>query len=391
MTGPIRNIWLIAVVVQGTLGFLIGVYEATCGAYFYERLGSEINSGHAITLATLLLVIRQGLMTFFELPAGALADTIGHRKVVIFSWIVRALFFVSLSALWFCDSVATAFAWGLLASVFWAISYTLFNGAFAAWCVDYLRKPEPEVRFAWLSSRYFNYYAVAFAAGIPAGILFYVNGLPILIYGVLAFLSFVCTIFCLRRMRAPQKSQSIRSANITQREMFKSMRERLIRSVGACREGPILFWIIITFGSYMFLLSLVLFLWPVYLKETTGSDRFSPLWVGIAIIMALLFVVSSRALVVINYIWTKIRGAGSHIDLFAKIYLGSAAASSLAVVFLSWAAATNAATITHLAIAVFTVVFSWGFMGPCFETLINHYIGPEQEGAGHHHILWQPG
>lgn len=375
MNKQLKNIWIIALVVQVTLGFLIGVYEATCGAYFYERFGSEINSGRAIMLATLLLVIRQCLMTIFEMPAGALADTIGRVQVIVISWLVRAAFFICLAALWFCKNVSSAFALGLVASVLWAVSYTLFNGAFSAWCADYLKEKVPGTTYAWLSTRYFNYYAIAFAAGIPVGIIFYLKELPALIYVILALLSFLCVGFCLLKMRENKSIQFIDRHRVAAASIFGKMRKRLMGSFVACRERPILFWIIMTYGSYMFLLSLVLFLWPVYLKESTGADKFSPQWIKLAVVMAILFVVSSRTLVIINNWWAKKKGKESYVKLFSWFYIVASLASSCGVFGLSYATATATDSFAHLAVALLVVVFSWGFIGPCFETLVNHYIG----------------
>lgn len=373
----VKKIWKISLIVQTTLGFLIGVYEATCGAYFYEKLGSAIDAQRAIFLATALLVLRQGLMTLFEMPAGALADTIGRMQVVVLSWLLRGCFFIVLSMMWFCDTVNGALAWGVVASVFWAISYTLFNGAFSAWCVDYLREKSCGVSYAWLVSRYFNYYAIAFALGIPTGIVFYLLRLPFFIFIILSFLCFVTMAYCVGQMRESHINFQDRH-KVVPSHIFNLMRARLKLSFFACAKKPVLLWLVMTQGSYMFLLSLVLFLWPVFLKESTGSDKYSPLWMALAIGMAILFVISSRVLIYLNQHWSK-KGDDSHIKSFIWLFFGASVFSSVGVIALGYTTLIGINHLIYLAMAVFFVVFSWGFMNPSYETLINHFIGASDE------------
>ncbi len=146
------HLWKVAYIVQFNLGFLLGVFETTGGAYFYDRFGGQVNPTKAILLATSLLVVRQAFITFFELPSGALADTIGRKNVVVFSWLARSGFFLFLGSLRFCSTIELVFWVGFIASILWAISYSFLNGAFSAWCMDYIRECCPTVSYSELFS-----------------------------------------------------------------------------------------------------------------------------------------------------------------------------------------------------------------------------------------------
>ncbi len=143
----IRKLWWICMIVQGAIGLANGLYLFTYGPYFYEKFGGATYPATAMLLTTILLGLRQGLVALLEVPTGALADAIGRSHVVVLSWAMRVLFFLFLALIWICHTPATSFVWRVMASIAFALSYTMFNGAFSAWCADTLRERAPHVQY----------------------------------------------------------------------------------------------------------------------------------------------------------------------------------------------------------------------------------------------------
>ncbi len=378
-SAAVKRVMTVVLVVQSVIGFSMGVYETTCGAYFYERFGGSVNPSTAILLATALLAVRQGLITLLEMPSGALADTIGRVQVVVISWIARTAFFISLAAMWFCSNITLAVICGVVASIFWAICYTCFNGAFSAWCVDYLHENAPEYPYSMLASRSHNYFVTAAAVGTPIGIIFYLSGLPSLIYAVVGLSCFLCMGYCLMQMKETVLVQFVERSQVTSTTIFRNVRGKLWQSCTACWERPMLFWIVLTFGSFMFLLNIVEFLWPIFLKTTTGASKWSVEWIGLAMGCNIACVISSRLFVWISKRFNEVGNPVQRLTLFSWVFAGSSIVSALMVIWHGYATAYGVNSFSLLVITVLSVLIAYGFMGGCFETLINHYIGKSNE------------
>lgn len=379
MSQPVKSIMAVVLVVRSVIGFSMGAYEATCGAYFYERFGGAINPSTAILLATGLLAARQGLITLLEMPTGALADTIGRVQVIVISWICRTAFFICLAAMWFCDSVPLAVAVGVVASIFWAVFYTCFNGAFSAWCADYLRENAPEYPYSMLASYSHNYYTTAAAIGTPIGILFYLNGYPSLIYAIIGLMSFICMGYCLLHMKETRSLEFVDRSRVTPVGLFRKMRDRMWQSCVACKKRPEIFWVVMTFGVFLFLLNIIKFLWPVFLKETIGANMWSLMWIGLAMSCDIACAISARFFVWVSRKFNEIDNPLRRLSLFSWVFSGSAVVSAITVIIHGYATAHKFNSFGLLVMTVLVVVVSYGFMGSLFETLINHYIGDRND------------
>ncbi len=375
----VKKIMTVVLVVRSVIGFTMGAYEATYGAYFYERFGGSINPSTAILLATGLLAARQGLITLLEMPTGALADTIGRVRVVMLSWIARTAFFFCLAAMWFFDSIPVAFACGVLASIFWAIFYTCFNGAFSAWCADYLKENAPEYPYSMLASYSHNYYTAAAAIGTPVGILFYLQGYPFVIYTIIGAMSLACMAYSMKRMTESQTIRFVARNEITTSVVLKRMRDRVVKSCDACRKRPEIFWVVMTFGAFMFLLNIIKFVWPIFLKETTGSGKWSVMWIGLAMGCDIACAISARLFVWMSKRFNEIGDPFKRLTIFTWIFSGSAIISALVVMANGYATAYKMNSFGLLVGTVLVVVISYGFMGSLFETLVNHFIGDSND------------
>lgn len=381
MTPELKKIWWIAFLVQVTFGFTIGLYLFTWGPYFYESFGGTANASSAILFTTILLAVRQGLVTLLELPTGALADTMGRAHTVVLSWGVRVLFFISLVAIWVADSVGGKFAWSLIASIAFSLSYTMFNGSFSAWCVDSLKERAPDVTYTWLVSRFYGYRSIAETVGGLLAIWLYLKNLSYVGFSLAAVISFVCMGYLMGKMEEVKSLKFIGHTGANIAGIIKKMGEIIGKSTQTCARTPVLFWIILSYASFMFLLNLVDYLWPVYIQSQSGiTKEFGRDWVLIMVAGQALMTVSSRFLAWINDRWVKNGGITKHMIGLRRLYVLTSIASALAVIVLSWMTAYNSVTIFVFAACVVAVQFSFGIVGPCFESLVNHYVPAESAG-----------
>lgn len=375
----VRKLWWITLVVQTTLGFTNGLYLFTYGPYFYQKFGGAINPANAMLLTTILLGVRQGLVALLEVPTGALADAVGRVHVVILSWVVRVLFFISLAVIWVCNSPASAFAWGIVASIAFALNYTFFNGAFSAWCMETLREKAPGVSYGWLSSRFYSYQFFAGIIGGLLGVYLYIVHIPFAGFLLAAFLGFCVMGFCMSKMKEVRSLHFLERQQVQFSTITRRMGEIIGKSAQICSKTPVLFWIVFTYGSYMFLLNLVMYLWPVYFEAKTGkSADFGRNWMAIVVASELLTFFGSRLVVKLNQKWSRQGGIKSHLIGFRRIFTGAAFFSAVVIIGLSFEIGYRGNGLHLFPASVIIVLLAYGIIAPCFETLINAYIPAEE-------------
>lgn len=375
----VRKLWWITLIVQTTLGFTNGLYIFTYGPYFYQKFGGEINPANAMLLTTILLGVRQGLVALLEVPTGAFADAIGRAHVIILSWVVRVFFFVSLAVIWLCQSPSTAFAWGLVASIAFAINYTFFNGAFSAWCVDILREKAPHVSYGWLSSRFYSYQFIGDLIGGVLAVYLYLIQLHFVGFLLAGFISFCLMGYLMSRMKEVRSLHFLNQQQVQFSTITRRIGEIIGKSSQICFNKPVLFWIVLTYGSYMFLLNLVVYLWPVYFQSVAGKQsNYGQNWILIIVISQLLRFFSSRFLVRLNQKWLKTGGVAKHLTGFRRLFIGVAIFASLLIISLSVEIFLQKNDVFLFPSAIIAVILAYGIMGPGFETLINAYIPVEE-------------
>lgn len=372
-----RKLWWVALIVQVAWGFTEGIYMYIWGPYFYEKFGSPISPAHAMFLTTILLGLRQGLVALLEIPTGALADAIGRVHAVILSWVARVVFFVCLAAIWLCHTVSFAFTFGMLASVAFALSYTLFNGAFSAWCMDKLKEINAPVNYTWLAARFMSYRSFSTIFGTLLGVGCYIVGLPFFGFCIAAIVSFAGMGFCMSQVEETRNIEFVRWKKGQLSKVTRRIGEIIGKGFDVSLKTPVLFWIILTYGAFMFLVNIVCYLWPVYLHSRGGVQNFSSTWLVVASLAPILMFVGSRALAWLNDRWSHSGGTSAHIIAIRRIFVGFALFSALFVLGLSWETLYQPIGVFFFPGAVLFVLLSFGVISPCFETLVNHYIPPE--------------
>ena len=374
----VKKLWRITLVTQSLIGITNGFYLYTYGPYFYEKFGGSSDPKTAMLLMTILLGLRQGLVALFEVPTGALADAIGRVNVIILSWIMRIFFFVSLAAIWFSHSTSTAFLLGIIASIGFAFCYTLFNGSFSAWCMETIREKAPQITYGWLASRYFGYHALGEIVGGLSAIFFYVYGYAHFGFLIAALLSFAGYGYAQTKMEESGLLSFLNIRDVHLSVITRRIGEIIGKGVKVCAKTPVLFWIILTYGAFMFLLNLVKYLWPVFLKTNFGTGQnFVRNWILIMVGSQLLMACSSRLLVWLNKKWTADGGIKRHFTGFQRIFIGTALVSAISILILSLDTAFHIFALYSFPVTIVIVILSFGIIAPCFETLVNAYIPVE--------------
>ncbi len=278
----VRELRRVTTVVYTAIGAMNGLFLYVWGPYFMAHF-SVGDASAAITITMILFAMRQALVALLEVPAGALADTIGRGHVVILAMVSRSVFFLSLAAISFCTQLYSAVCWGVLASIGYAVAYTFFNGAYSAWCADRLRTIAPAVPYAWISTRYTIYESIGEVIGAVLSITLYVLHFPFLIFFGGAVLAYGMMGYCFNRMPGSGTKARERGA-LRLAAIMRTLGDRVADSILVCRRHPVLLWVTLVFGAYGFLMSLVVHLWPVYLHAIIGADQLGVEWISIAVI-----------------------------------------------------------------------------------------------------------
>ncbi len=157
--------------------------------------------------------------------------------------------------------------------------------------------------------------------------------------------------------------------------VIKRMGEIVARSSQICTRTPVLFWIILTFGSYMFLLTIVTYLWPVYFEShASGSTNYIRNWILIILVSEGSSAVDSRILYYLSQYWGKLGGVKHHLSGYRRIFIGSVLLSALATIGFSLETANVIHTQYFFPAAVIMVSLTFGMVLTSYESLINIYL-----------------
>ncbi|MBI2343272.1 MAG: hypothetical protein HYV02_02870 [Deltaproteobacteria bacterium] len=375
-----KPLWRVVLLLQCGQGALNGLFLYTWGPYFYDRFSVTGSVQSALVIVMVLFALRQALVALMEVPVGALADTIGRSRVVMLSFAVRCAFFLSMVALAFCDTLFTAVFWAGAASLCYAAGYTLFNGAFSAWCAEAMRACAPDVPYSWMAARYMIYQSIGEMAGAVLAILLYLHGMP---FG--AFLCGAAVAYGLMAVGISRMAETRAVAPVEQSPRYdlatlvRMIGLRIADSVTVVRQLPVMLWVTLTYGAFMFLMSLVLHLWPIYLREIAGAQQLGPAWVGIALLCLVILLASAKGFAVVNdRLILRAAGNQARFAMYRWVLSGAATLSALSVGCLSSVTAfAGEPPLGLLIFAIGSVLCSAGIIMSCYDIVINSLIGPE--------------
>lgn len=374
----VKKVLRIGLVVELVVGMSIGIFEAIGGIYVFDCFRSIVPDVRAMFITTALLALRYGLIALLEIPAGAFADAIGRVHVVVLSFALRSGFFLCIAALALKGPLYAMLVWGIIGSMFWSASYTFFTGSFTAWCVDSIRDDAPDIACAGVVSRMQSYLLGGGAIGTLIGILCYVSGATVLLFLLSCLLSFGLIGFCIRSMSEPRSIRFLRATDRSVMNTVHKMRSLIVQGARICWQKPPLLWLIMLFGSYMALLNLVMFLWPIYFKERTALSHFGLHWCLLALMIVGLRALSARALVSMNNAWESEQTTRRHKEHFWKLLFRVSLAAIASVLILSATVIVDWHVLVVMAGTVSIVCMGYGYILGTYETLVNVYIPPNE-------------
>lgn len=374
----LKQLQTITRVIMVGMGWMDGLFLYTWGPYFFDHFTGEDSTRIAITVTMILFAFRQGLVALLEVPVGALADTIGRGHTTVLSFAIRCAMFLSLALMAFCDQVYTAVFWASISSICYALNYTLFNGAFSAWCADTLRERSAETPFANLAARFRVHLAWGETLGAITAVWIYLQGFPFLGFLAGALSAYVMIGYGIAKLKEPRNVQLRPAVDRNMGTIIRDVGSRIADSLNFVKATPVIFWVVLVYGAYMFLLSLVLHLWPVYLRATTGAARLSVTWIGVTLATLVLQLAGAWCFAQLNDRWTRAPSSRVRFIRYRRVYMLSATGSAVAVLALGIWTYSHEAPLLVFTLAVGTVLFAWGWIGSCFDILVNSFIPREK-------------
>lgn len=375
-TNPkVASIWRVVRVVKTTMGLTMGLYIFTYGALYYDKFGGAADSKNALLLTAILYMIVQGATVLLEVPTGAIGDAIGRVNTVLWSMSFRLFFFIGLAFLTLFSNVAIAFTIGVVASILFAFSYTFFSGTFTAWVVDSLREADPDIGYEHILSRGYTYEFTTQIIGAIIAIGSYHYGVVHLSFLLGVLICLACIIFCRGEMKEVKNLQFIDYKGINAVDIGRRMAEIIVVGARVCRRTSAVLWLILIWASFLFLINVVDYLWPVYLREGFKISNQTAYWMVTAVIVLLMETAGSHSLTWLTSRWGRRNHQKTHNNTLRRWMAASTLFSAMAIIALGYVTWRNGSfSIMIFAIAVLGIEFSYGFVAPCYETLINNYI-----------------
>ncbi len=372
----IRDIWIVARVVQMTIGFNLGLYLYVYGIFFYEAFGGESNPV-ALSLTASIFVIGQIIAVLAEVPTGALGDYIGRKKTVITSFIFRALFFFFLAWIAFVPSTKWAFVLAAIAVFCFAIGYTFYSGSFVAWVVDSLRERNHAKVYGPILARSYAHMVLAQIIGALIGLTLYLHGYVFYAFALGFTSCILCAVFCAVVMKEAQ-SLNFYQGKLTWGSSARRMKEIIVNGFKISVKIPPVTYLMLMYASFMFLTHVVSYLWPVAMKTNFGAGKMSPIWYLIVALSLALTFFGSKTMEWISHAKTNSHPEGQFTNRSMWLWFAFVAlVMSLPVVYLGIKTEQGSMSLYLFVTVVALSQFGYGFLRPCYETLVNNYI-PEE-------------
>ncbi len=380
----IKPIWKAVAFVQLCNGLAFGLYIYTYGPWFFDHFGGEANAATAMMLTSILLGVRQGGVAVLEAPTGAIADAIGRVHAISWSWFFRVFFFVGLAALHLCSSVSIAFVWSVLASIAYAIAYTFYSGALSAWVVDSCKRADPNYQYGVILSKGHSIMLWGTFAGAILGMCFFLQGITHVAYIIGAMISSIAMSYCLKEMpETPGMGFLGLSGTLT--ASLRRMGEILGTGAMLVKKLPALAALIFVYAATLFLINVVNYFWPLAVRTELGVTERQYLWLWFLSILCLIQIFGARVMLALLSRAKHLPIPQQRVTL-RRWLVSLCLISGTSVVGLAWNNYTGHSSFIGVMSVVLIVSLTYGFLVPCFETLVNHYI-PEEYATSRATIL----
>lgn len=376
LSSEVRQIWRVVKVVQMTMGFTMGLYIFTFGPYLYESFGGKFDAKNAMLLTTIWLAVQCGCIAVLEIPTGAIGDVLGRKKTVLWSLICRMFFFVFMALVTISNIIPLAFSLALFAAVSFSFAYTFYSGSFTAWVVDSLRKSAPDLGYEHILSRGFTYNFLTQIFGAMIGIACYINGFAYVSFLLGALACIPCLTVCAAEMKEDY-AEFLSTKKVTLSAMTRRMGEIIGLGFQTFRGTPMILWLTLVFASFLFLVNIVDYLWPVHLQANVSLELQNFYWIAIAIGILIFSAIGSHSLTWLSKIWHK-KGNGfkTHNTTLRRWLTMTCLLCGFSVLLLGWFTFKSLSNYQFplFIFVVLLVEFAYGLVHPCYETLVNNYI-----------------
>lgn len=373
MTPQVKSIWEVVQIVKIARGIETGLTVCIVGPYFYEIFFKVTNNEQALFYATVLWAIFFGLIAILEIPTGALGDTIGRSKMVIASVVMKVLYGLSLTSVYFCDSVATIFVIGLFSRLISALAYTFFNGNFSAWVIDSLKEKAPGFGCERLLARGHAYYSWSSIIGALIGVASYLHGIPYVAFLAGSLISLGCLTYCMAEM---EETRSIPFLDMKHfgNIVSKHVAQTIKTAFRVCNKAPVIWWLLGVCAVYKFLMNVVEYLWPIAMSAQFGKSKWSLEWYGLVVAVLLATALGAHVLSWLGDRSQKQRNQKLS-NRALRIWLMFAfLVASIPVIFLGFLNRNGVINFPAFALGILAVEFAYGIVEPAYETLVSNYI-----------------
>lgn len=372
----IRDIWIVAKVVQMTIGFNLGLYLYTYGVFFYESFGGAKNPT-ALKLAAVIFIIGNAVMLISDVPMGALADYMGRKKTVILTFLFRAIFFFLMAWVCFIPSTRSAFILSAVAYTCFGISYTLYSGSFVAWIVDSIRERKRSEGHGVILARSYAHMTLAEIIGALIGLSLYLKGYIFYAFSLGFTSCILCAVFCAVVMKETQ-NLNFYQGKLSWKNSSQRMKKIIVNGFKASVQTPAVTYLMLMYASFMFLINTVSYLWPIAMKSNFGAGKMSPYWYLIVFLSLTLCFVGSKMMEWLshNKKGSDPNGTTSNVTTWIWFVL-FALIMSVPVAYLGIKTQEGNITLPLFIVTVAFSRFAYGFLRPAYETLINNYIPPQ--------------
>lgn len=371
----LRQVWRVTVVVMSNFGFTAGLYLYTWAAYFHdlfiERQASEET---AILLMAILLIMQLGLIALLEVPLGAVGDALGRRKTVLWSLIYRTVFFAGLAGMFFFESLPASYLCAIFASIAFAVSYTLFSGTFTAWLVDSVLERNPDYGYERLIGRGYIYRQLTIALGSLIGMFLYLHDIIFVAYACAAFACVATLIYCKGEMRESTQLQFADATRVTLGHTFKRIGEIIALSLRICRQSRPVLGLIALFASFMFLVNIVQYYWPVAAKSHLNLSDHSIQWALLVAVMTTTSALGSFVFTKFSDLYARRRERDVPRRVLRHWLVFSALVFALPIAIISIFVKFGQFPVLLFFGAVFATEGAIGMFTPAHDSILNKYI-----------------
>ena len=372
----IRDVWIVARVAQMTIGFHLGLYLYTYGVFAYESFGGA-NNPSALQLTAIVFIIGNAVMFLSDVPMGALADYLGRKKTIVATFLFRALFFFLLAWVPFVSSTRSAFILAAAAYASFGIGYTLYSGSFVAWVADTLRERNHPEGLGIILGRSYGHMALAQIIGAAIGLPLYLHGYIFYAFAVGFTSSILCALFCTIIMKET-KGLNFHHGKLSWKHSAQRMKTIMMDGFKITIQTPAVTYLMMMYASFMFLQHVIAYFWPVAMKANFGVGKMSPYWYFIVFSgLGLMFLGSKMMEWVSHFKRTAGNENKSNNAVIWLWFVLIAFVMSVPIFYLGLKTNQGNTSLPLFMTAVVLSKFGYGFLRPCYETLVNHYIPPE--------------